>query len=263
MYGCLEHGVDLLGGLPYTSINVRDAGFANTVNSLASIARVVHEERLATPVALAAALRADYAGHEPLRRALCGAATRGNDDSATDRWALAWLEVRDRACRRVEQVLGIPRLLPELVTRSLHHLEGARLAATPAGRRAGDPLGDSVGAVLGGARRGPTALMTSVCGMNAALHWPGGYNLNVTLPSARWSQPSTLGELVALIDGFFGSGGQELQLAVLDADTLREARAHPDRHPDLIVRVAGFNARFGELSTVEQDELIARAEAVG
>jgi len=59
------------------------------------------------------------------------------------------------------------------------------------------------------------------------------------------------------------SGGQELQLAVLDAEALREARAHPDRRPDLIVRVAGFNARFGELSTVEQDELIARAEAAG
>jgi len=263
MDGCLESGVDLVGGLPYMSINVRDAGFANTVNSLAAIARVIYDEKLATPADLAAALEADYAGHEPLRRALCGAATWGNDDSATDRWALAWLEVRDRACRRVEQVLGIPRLLPELVTRSLHHLEGARLAATPDGRRAGDPLGDSVGAVLGSARRGPTALMASVCGMNAALHWPGGYNLNISLPATRWSQPGALDEVIALVDGFFDSGGQELQLAVLDADTLREARAHPDRHPDLIVRVAGFNARFGELSTVEQDELIARAEAVG
>lgn len=46
----------------------------------------------------------------------------------------------------------------------------------------------------------------------------------------------------------------------LDAAMLRDAKAHPEKSPDLLVRIAGFNALFAKLSPAEQDELIARAE---
>jgi formate C-acetyltransferase len=64
-----------------------------------------------------------------------------------------------------------------------------------------------------------------------------------------------------LIETFFGAGGQELQISVLDAATLRAAQADPERHGDLVVRIAGFSGRFVDLSRTEQDELIERAEA--
>ena len=65
-----------------------------------------------------------------------------------------------------------------------------------------------------------------------------------------------------MVDVFFASGGQELQLNLLDAATLRDAQSHPAEHADLLVRVAGFNARFIDLPPAEQDELIARAAAL-
>jgi trans-4-hydroxy-L-proline dehydratase len=68
--------------------------------------------------------------------------------------------------------------------------------------------------------------------------------------------------LISLVETYFARGGQELQIAALDADVLREARAHPERHGDLLVRIAGFNTRFVDLAPVEQAELIRRAEMV-
>jgi len=87
-------------------------------------------------------------------------------------------------------------------------------------------------------------------------HFRGIYNLNLTL-SGR--QAST-GVIDALARAFFADGGQELQINVLDPDRLRAALADPRRHRDLVVRVAGLNARFVELSPAEQEEILRRAE---
>ena len=63
-----------------------------------------------------------------------------------------------------------------------------------------------------------------------------------------------------LIRTFFRLGGQQLQVDVVDADTLREAQEHPEQYQDLIVRVAGYSARFVDLNRAMQDEFIARTE---
>jgi len=69
--------------------------------------------------------------------------------------------------------------------------------------------------------------------------------------------------LRSLCEAFFPAGGEELQISVLDAEQLRAAKAHPKHFRDLVVRIAGLNARFVELSELEQDEMIRRAEAAG
>jgi formate C-acetyltransferase len=145
------------------------------------------------------------------------------------------------------------------VVRSLHHLDGQRLGASADGRHAGEPVGDSLGAVAGTAMAGPTAMLQSVLRVDTVAHYPGGTNLNVTLTSGQ-ATPECIEALVA---GFFGEGGQEIQINVLDAATLRQAQADPASHGDLVVRVAGLCARFVELSRREQAELIARAEEAG
>jgi formate C-acetyltransferase len=177
--------------------------------------------------------------------------------------ALEWLDRRERACADARRTHALPPLIGELVVRSLHHLVGRRTAATPDGRHAGDPLADSVGAQLGTAREGPTALLNSVCKMDAARHWAGGYNLNLTLPLTSWTDPTMRDKLQSLVEVFFAQGGQELQINCVDPAMLRDAQKHPDDYPDLMVRIAGFNAFFTRLSPLEQNELIQRAEGCG
>jgi formate C-acetyltransferase len=66
--------------------------------------------------------------------------------------------------------------------------------------------------------------------------------------------------VAALVRAFVAGGGSQLQLNVADAATLRDAQAHPERYPDLLVRVAGYSAAFATLGKPLQDEIIARTE---
>jgi len=159
----------------------------------------------------------------------------------------------------IDKQFGHPPHFVCHVVRSLHHTDGWRIAASPDGRFAWTPVADSIGAQPGTACAGPTAVLKSVLKLDAARYYRGGYNLNLTLPRSG-TTPDTLRPL---IETFFGAGGQELQINCFDAATLHDARKHPERYGGLVVRVAGLSARFIDLSAVEQQELIDRAEATG
>lgn len=68
-------------------------------------------------------------------------------------------------------------------------------------------------------------------------------------------------KLIAILKNAMTGGVYELQLNVLDAATLKDAKAHPEKYPSLIVRVWGFSAYFNDLPEEYKDNLIKRAEA--
>ena len=255
MHGCAERGEDLLTGMRYRFAGVYERGLTNAVNALAAIEKVVFEEHRLTMSQLVEAMRDNFKD-EHLRRMLRQAPKWGNDDDRVDRWALWLVEMRERALDRANERFGGRAHMVCHVVRSLHHIDGLRIAASPDGRRAWTPVADSIGAEVGTALAGPTALLNSVLKLDAARYFRGGYNLNLTLPKSS-ARPQVLRPL---IEAFFAGGGQELQVNCLDVDTLRAARQNPERYRDLVVRVAGFNARFVDLSAVEQEEIIRRAE---
>ena len=166
--------------------------------------------------------------------------------------------MRERALDEIDARYGDSLHMVCHVVRSLHYLDGKRIAASPDGRFAWTPVADSIGAQTGTAMAGPTAVLNSVAKLDAARNYRGGYNLNLTLSRASTTPDS----LLPLIETFFASGGQELQVNCFDAETLRAARETPERYGDLIVRISGFSTRFVDLSSVEQEELIERAELI-
>ena len=278
MDGCVARGRDLHAEMEYSLPALIERGFTNAVNGLAAVERVVFEDGAVTLAELVEALNGDF-GSEPsgirpispirpiprhspsgIRQLLLNAPKWGNDDDRADRWALAWIEIRNELLREVEAELGDRRHVSQHVVRSLHHIDGAKLGATPDGRKAGTPLADSIGAQAGTALQGPTALLNSVIKLRPSEFWQGGYNLNLTISALSASDPHLNPNLLAMAEAFFAEGGQELQIGCLDADTLRDAKEHPEKYPGLLVRIAGFNALFTRLSPTEQDELISRAE---
>ncbi|MCX6375703.1 MAG: hypothetical protein NTU88_06680, partial [Armatimonadetes bacterium] len=281
MDGCVARGRDLHADMEYSFPALIERGFTNAVNGLAAIKRVVFEDGAVTLAELVEALKGDF-GAEPsgirpirpispirpmprqspsgIRQLLLNAPKWGNDDDRADKWALAWIEMRNELLREVEPELGDRRHVSQHVVRSLHHIDGAKLGATPDGRKAGTPLADSIGAQAGTALQGPTALLNSVIKLRPSEFWQGGYNLNLTISALSASDPYLRPNLLAMVEAFFANGGQELQIGCLDADTLRDAKEHPEKYPGLLVRIAGFNALFTRLSPTEQDELISRAE---
>lgn len=283
MDGCVARGCDLLSEMRYSLPLIMENGFANAVNSLAAIDHLVfrdlsaaheHPEPAEPVEARGAKARngnPETAGHklseliaaltyglsDPLRAEIARAPKWGNDDDRADRWALEWQRIRTEVMRAVEAETGERRHINGHLVRSLNYIAGSKVGASLDGREPFAPLADSIGAQQGTAAKGPTAVLNSVLKLDYAAHWPGGYNLNLTLPPATDS--NSIANLLALVEAFFANGGQELQIACLDPDVLRDARANPGQHADLLVRVAGFNAFFVRLSPAQQDEVIARA----
>lgn len=255
MRGCIARGQDMLAGMDYHLPGVYERGLANAANALAAIEQVVLKQRALSMGELLQAMRDNFQD-ERVRSRLLAAPKWGNDDTRADAWALELVMMRERVLDAVDAQFGGQPHMSCHVVRSLHHLDGQRIAASPDGRLAWTPVGDSIGAQAGTARAGPTAMLDSVLKLDAEHTYRGGYNLNLTL-SRRVATPAVLADL---IETFFDRGGQELQINCFDAGTLRAALEHPEQYGDLVVRVAGFSARFVELPPAEQQELIARAD---
>jgi formate C-acetyltransferase len=102
--------------------------------------------------------------------------------------------------------------------------------------------------------------MRSVARLNNVEHWPAGNTFNVKFSRLSVAHSSGIDKLADLSATFMQLGGQELQVNVVDSDTLRAAQADPASYADLIVRVAGFSAYFTQLGKATQDEIISRTE---
>lgn len=64
--------------------------------------------------------------------------------------------------------------------------------------------------------------------------------------------------LVTMIDGYVTNGGHHLNVNVFDRSTLLDAQNHPEKYPQLTVRVSGYAVNFNKLTKVQQDEVISR-----
>ena len=261
MDGCMEKGKDLALETEYPFVNIRSVGFSNLVDAFAAIDHLVYQTKAFDLSDVVSAIDNNFEGAGRLQKMLRDAPGWGNDDEYVDNIALMWLKSRRKILEELQQELDTPVLIEELVTRSLHHVDGSQIKATPDGRNDFAPLSDSVGAPMGVSRAGPTALCNSVCKMQPAVYWPGGYNFNVTMPLLKAQNEQVSMKIKAMVDVFFNNGGQEYQISALDESILLDALDHPEKYPHLMVRIAGFNGYFTQLSKVEQWEMIERARA--
>ena len=132
-----------------------------------------------------------------------------------------------------------------------------RRAATPFGRYAGDILASNLAPTPGSERHGPTAIIQSYCTCDFE-RLPNGVPLDLKLMPSSVRGEAGLEVLVGLLKTFVALGGWYIQPDVVDSDMLRDAQAHPERYPNLAVRVSGWSARFTTLSKEWQDMVIQR-----
>lgn len=263
MDDCLARGMDFdAGGARYNGVECSFVGLANLADGLTAIRELVYEphpQRL-TLTAFAEILRADFEGHEPLRREIANRLPKyGNDDAQVDALA-SRLVAHFAACcdrHRIGQA-GYP-YYPGMFCWIMHGRLGAETGATPDGRSAGQAFADGSGPAQGRERRGPTAAIRSTTRWD---HGPmlGGLVLNLKFTRSALAGETGLSRLAELIETYMRLGGFEVQVNVVDGRTLRAARERPDEHRDLLVRVAGYSDYFVRLDPVLQDEVIARTE---
>ena len=143
---------------------------------------------------------------------------------------------------------------------NMHIAYGKHMPATLDGRRAAQPLADSMAGSHGDAVS-PTAAIKSICRLDHSRLQAGNVStLNMT--PADFASETDRSNVVALIRAYAAMGGSQLQINVLDTATLRKAQQNPELYAGIIVRVAGYSSAFDGLGKTVQDEIIARYEAL-
>ncbi|MBP7402870.1 MAG: glycyl radical protein [Clostridia bacterium] len=257
--GCIASRRDMVcGGTRYSLPGVAVFGPANASDGLTAVKKHVFEDARIPMAELRQALLDDFAGREDLRLLLANRTPRyGNDDPGADAMFDRVNAVHAEFYRKQADPRGGHYTCGVWPVNG-HVSSGARTAATPDGRHAGAPLVDGVGACQGADRKGPTALLRSVAGIDNIRHWPAGNTCNIKLSASSVRTGEGIGRLRGLVAAFMELGGQELQVNVVDAATLTDAVAHPERYRDLVVRVAGYSAYFTRLAPAIQDEILSR-----
>ncbi|MHB9033832.1 MAG: glycyl radical protein [Anaerolineae bacterium] len=258
---CLANRRDLVfGGTRYNLPGVCIYGSTNVCDGMLAVNRLVCEDRQVSWADLRRALQTNFSGNEPLRQMLANRAPRfGNDDPLADAMIDRIDALHSDYCgKQVDARNG--RYTTGVWPVEAHVDCGRWTGATPDGRHAGAPLVDGVGACQGADRHGPTALLKSVAQLNTARDYPAGSTCNIKFGESTVATPEGVERLGELLSTFMSLGGQQLQVNVVDAATLRAAQAQPGEYRDLIVRVAGFSAYFVQLNRAVQDEIISRTE---
>jgi len=256
---CIARGRDYnAGGARYNNTFIQAVGIGTITDALSAIRTHVFEARALSLAELVAALDADFAGQEVLRQRLVNRTPRyGNDDDAAD---TLMRRVFDAAFRlidgRSDARGGVHRL--EMLPTTCHVYFGSVCGASADGRRAGMPLSEGISPVQGADRRGPTAVFRSAAKMDHVK--TGGTLLNVKLTPSLLATDEGLRKVAAMVRAYFAGGGHHVQFNVVTGETLRAAKADPEAHRGLIVRVAGYSDYFCDLSEALQDEIISRTE---
>lgn len=261
MDGCLERGKDITeGGAVYNTTGLQQVGIANLADGMLVMKKAVYEQKRVTLDQLRRVMLQNYAGHEELRCSfLRDYAKYGNDEQEVDSLAATYLTA---FC---EYVSGQHNLRggvfsPGSYTVSAHIPMGKRVGATPDGRLAAAPLADGGLAPESGMdRQGPTSVLRSVSRLDSVL-FSNGSLLNLRFRPDSFRQPDSFDKFLKLVKIFVRLKLLHVQFSVVSRDELRDAQQHPERHHDLLVRVAGYSAFFRDLSPEIQDDIIGRYE---
>ncbi len=135
------------------------------------------------------------------------------------------------------------------------------VGATADGRRRGDPFGANLAPTPGTRLRGPISVLQSYSKLDYGRVCNGG-PITLELSDSVFRSEGSIGKVATLVRTFAQLGGQQLQLNALSASELLEAKAHPEDHRDLIVRVWGWSGYFCELSPEYQDHVISQASVL-
>lgn len=259
--GCLEKGLDYkCGGPLYGHGQILAEGVADCIDSVAAVKKYVYEDKKYTIKEMADAVNSDFAGNEDMSDFLRRSPLRfGNDNEYVDAVAK---DIIDSFNTYLETKTtwrgGFFGGGCSPFTRAANN--GKSTGALPSGKRLREPMyADSIGASPGRDVNGPTALLNSCLNFDHTLP-TSGFVLNVKFDKVLFNTEKGMNAFISLINAYFEGGGQQISVTVVSRDELLDAKVHPERHRDLIVRVGGYSDYFVNLPPELQDNVIARTD---
>lgn len=257
---CLKEGIDIEnGGARYNWITPSFVGMANLVDSLYAIKVLVFDQGKLSIAELKAALDCNFEGYEELRLYICNKIAKyGNDNDDIDMYFERFANHIIEECKKYKGMHKNGNIIPSVFCWIMHELFGRETGATPDGRLAGFPLGDGSGPCQGREMNGPTA---SIISSTKWEHYEfiGGVAVNMKF-SKKSLGTQSLVTMRNIIETFLKRGGFEIQINVIDKETLLKAQLNPEEYKDLVVRIGGYSDYFVKLSSNMQQEVILRTE---
>lgn len=259
---CIERGRGYYDrGAHYSVIAPHAGGMANVANSLLAIKKLVYEQKMMTLPEFVATLRTNWQGQESLRKLVLNRiSTYGNDNDEADAMVRRVFDDYTDYAATVRERNGVMR--PAGISTFGREIEWlAQRKATADGHLQGEILATNFSASPGTDIKGPTALLKSYCKMDfTKLPNIGTVELKVLPASVRGEHG--VNALVGLMKSFVKLGGCFLHIDVVDSALLLDAQRHPEKYPNLSVRLAGWSARFATLNKNWQDMVINRTQQI-
>ncbi|MBR5869057.1 MAG: hypothetical protein IKZ21_06375 [Clostridia bacterium] len=256
---CIGRGLDINnGGCVYPSVHgAALMGVGTVADSLAAIEKVVFLDKAATLEELRDAMDANFVGFEDLRETLLAAPKYGNNDDFVDKYAVWYLDFLSGEFDKYRTRDG-GAFYVAMAANTSNIWAGKTIAATPDGRREGEPLSDAASPTYGRDTRGVTATLNSVAKPNYTLAACGTVVNQKFSPSMF--EGAKLQKLLALVRTYFKKGGQELQMNATSRAVLKDAMEHPENYPTLVVRVSGFSDYYVRLDRNVQLDILNRTQ---
>ena len=253
---CIKNAKDYnQGGARYNTSYIQGVGMGTITDCMSSLKYNVYDKRLIPMGDMLDALENNFKGNENLLHKLGQAPKYGNDnDYADEALKMVFAAFHELVTGRPNAKGGVYRI--NLLPTTCHVYFGEITGALPDGRKKGVPFSEGISPVQGADRKGPTAVLKSAAKIDHLK--TGGTLLNQKFLPDLFKEEKGRQGIVHLIRSYFKMDGHHVQFNVVDEQTLRDARNHPENYQDLIVRVAGYSDYFVDLTAALQEEIIRR-----